>query len=119
VTVSRSDLDRLRARFKGHQTQLVTNRRNVEVEGKLERLLELHVEWIDSSKPRQLGAARQAIHHGGCELVLVATGFVGHDVDSMLKSACKLAKSPFISVRKGSISACLRALKAFEQCERR
>lgn len=107
------DYDELRARLEDHRVFLVTNRRAVDVECELRARVGLRVTWVDSTHPRQLDAARSTVRQGACELVLVATAFVGHDVDMILKSACKQAEIPFLAVNKGGLQACILALMSF------
>jgi hypothetical protein len=119
VTVSSTELARLRARFEGCRARLVTNRRSAEVEHELEQAIGLRIKWVDCAQPRRLNATKLAVRHGAVQLILVATSFVGHAVDNALKLPCRRAKVPFIPVENGSAQACLLALRTFMLHERR
>lgn len=106
-------LPQLRTRFDGRRALFISNRRECAIERKLRDCLGLRVTWVDSTHPRRLHAARKTVQRRGCDLILVATSFVGHDVDATLKPVCKRNNIPYVIVRKGSINACLGALATF------
>lgn len=101
---------RLRPILEGQHALMVTNRREAIIERDLHDRLALAVTWVDSGRPRRLQAARSTILMAGCDLVLVATGFVGHNVDMLLKPVCKHCRVPFLAASRGRLLAYLTAM---------
>jgi hypothetical protein len=101
---------RLRPFIEGQRVLLVSDRRKAAVEDELRERLGLEVTWIDSKRPRKLQSAQAGVSAGSCDLVLVATSFVGHNVDRLLKPACKQRGIPFLAAKKGRLLSYVTAL---------
>jgi hypothetical protein len=101
---------KLRAQLAGRRAILVSNRGKSTIDQWLREHLGLTVEVIETKRQRKLESARNAIRSGRCDLVLVVTEFVGHNVEYTLKPICKQLGVPFVAIGKGRPQACLIAL---------
>lgn len=102
-------IDAVRARVAGQSAVFVSNRTDNGLQEKLEKRLGLSIDWCDGS-PRKLQAVSKQILGGSYQLVILATGFAGHDADGLLGKAASRAGVPFVRAYKGRPLATLRAI---------
>lgn len=96
---------------RGRKALLVLNRSDPNLERRLSELLELvQLDAIEFSN-RSLEAKRGSILQWGYDLVLSATGFQSHQVDRVLREACRKREVPYVRIAKGRPLATLRALE--------
>jgi hypothetical protein len=101
---------KLRPKLAGRRAYLVSNRGKSTLEPWLRQHLGLTIQLIEAKRQRKLESARHAIRSGNCDLVLIVTDFVGHNVEHILKPICKQFGVPFVAIGKGRPRACLIAL---------
>lgn len=102
--------EKVLASTRGKRDLFVSNRADGELQARLDALLEFGaLEWAEAS-PRRNASAVEAIAAGSYDLVLGATGFLGHKDDGQLARACRCAGVPFIRADKGRPGAVIRAL---------
>lgn len=103
--------DAILERTAGRRVLFVSNRTEVDLQ---ERLIELYrfgaLAWEEVA-PRRIAAAVQAIASGSYDLVLGATGFMGHVDDNQLARACRSAGIPYVRVDKGKPTGVRLALE--------
>ncbi len=99
----------MRARVAGQSAVFVSNRTDNDLKSRLEKRLGLSIDWCDGS-PRKLQAVSKQILGGSYQLVILATGFAGHDADGLLGKAAGRAGVPFVRAYKGRPLATLRAI---------
>lgn len=100
---------RVRAQTKGARALFVSNREDPELGARLEELLGINIAWCDGSL-RRVQAACERISRGTYDLVLSATGFQVHGVDSALARASGAARIPYVRVNRGRPVACIQAI---------
>lgn len=103
-------LEQLRERLIGRRALLVSDRANRELEHKLHSVLGLKLTWVNSKHARKLQSAKRSVQSGTCDFVLIASSFMGHKVDAVLKGACKQSGTLFVDVKQGKFHSCVRAL---------
>lgn len=59
------------------------------------------VDWVTTDHARNLQVLASAVKGGSVEFVIVLRRFIGHDVDRILRPACRAAGVPWVSVDKG------------------
>lgn len=59
------------------------------------------VDWVTTDHARNLAVLASAVKGGSVEFVVVLRRFIGHDVDRILRPACRAAGVPWVSVEKG------------------
>ena len=95
---------------KGKRALFVGNRTDGALQERLLALLELErLEWSEAT-PRRVDAAVEAISSRAYDLVLGATGFMGHKYDARLARACKGAGVPYVRADRARPGAVVRAL---------
>jgi len=99
----------LRPQLDGQRALFVSNRRDSEIIRALQRLVGLDTEIV-VNKPARVRSACEAIGRGRYDLVMAATGFIGHKTERSLVVACRGSGTPFVRAYKGRPLACLRAL---------
>jgi hypothetical protein len=87
----------------------VSNREDPELGSRLRDLLGIEITWCDGSL-RRVQAQCERIKAGSYELVLSATGFQVHGVDSALARAASSADVPYVRVNRGRPVACVQAI---------
>ena len=106
-------LDQLRTRVreetKGRRALFVSNRDDPELGAKLTDLLGISITWCDGSL-RRVQAACERIARGSYDLILSATGFQVHGVDTALARAAGAAGVPYVRVNRGRPVACVQAI---------
>ena len=102
-------IDAVRARTDGKAAVFVSNRTDNDLKGKLERRLGLTIEWCDGS-PRRVQSVAKQVQAGKYDLVILATGFAGHDADAILGKAAARGDAHFVRAYKGRPLATLRAI---------
>jgi hypothetical protein len=100
---------RVRAQTRGSRALFVSNRDDPELGARLEELLGITISWCDGSL-RRVQAACERIARGSYDLVLSATGFQVHGVDSALARASSAAGIPYVRVNRGRPVACVQAI---------
>ncbi len=100
---------RVRAQTTGSRALFVSNRDDPELGAKLEELLGITITWCDGSL-RRVQAQCERIARGSYDLVLSATGFQVHGVDSALAKAANAAGVPYVRVNRGRPVACVQAI---------
>ena len=95
---------------KGKRALFVGNRADGTLQERLLALLELErLEWSEAT-PRRVDAAVEAIASRAYDLVLGATGFMGHKYDARISRACKGAGVPYVRADRARPGAVVRAL---------
>ena len=87
----------------------VSNREDPELGARLSDLLGITITWCDGSL-RRVQAQCERIARGSYDLVLSATGFQVHGVDSALARASSAASIPYVRVNRGRPVACVQAI---------
>jgi hypothetical protein len=100
---------RVRARTQGRNTLFVSNREDPELGARLEELLGIHITWCDGSL-RRVQAQCERIKGGSYSLILSATGFQVHGVDSAVAGAASAGGVPYVRVNRGRPVACVQAI---------
>ena len=94
---------------KGKRILFVNNRADHYLKTQLELAFEPgELKWCSCDK--ELENTIRSIETTDYDLILVATGFLGHDSDIRIRKAAKKAGSKYISVNKGRPLACCRAI---------
>jgi len=102
--------DELLALTKGKRALFVGNRNDGALQERLQEMLDLEkLEWSEAT-PRRVDAAVDAIAARTYDLVLGATGFMGHKYDARLARACRIAGIPYVRADRGRPGAVARAL---------
>jgi hypothetical protein len=99
----------VRSRTQGKHVLFVSNREDPELGSRLSELLGIEITWCDGSL-RRVQAQCERIKAGSYELVLSATGFQVHGVDSALARAASSADVPYVRVNRGRPVACVQAI---------
>ena len=100
---------RVREETKGRRALFVSNRDDPELGAKLTDLLGISITWCDGSL-RRVQAACERIARGSYDLILSATGFQVHGVDTALARAAGAAGVPYVRVNRGRPVACVQAI---------
>jgi hypothetical protein len=112
-TLAQAEIDilsaRVRAQTQGRRALFVSNREDPELGARLTELLGISVAWCDGSL-RRVQAQCERIQRGSYDLVLSATGFQVHGVDSALARASSGAGIPYVRVNRGRPVACVQAI---------
>ena len=94
---------------KGKRILFANNRADHNLKTQLELAFEPgELKWCSCDK--ELENTIRSIETTDYDLILVATGFLGHDSDIRIRKAAKKAGSKYISVNKGRPLACCRAI---------
>jgi hypothetical protein len=67
------------------------------------------LDWVESA-PRAIEAVANAITNKKYDVVIAATGFLDHPVDTKLSHACRGVGVPYVRANRGRVGACMRAL---------
>jgi hypothetical protein len=100
---------RVRQQTKGSRALFVSNREDPELGARLSEMLGISITWCDGSL-RRVQAQCERITRGSYDLVLSATGFQVHGVDSALARASSAAGIPYVRVNRGRPVACVQAI---------
>jgi hypothetical protein len=100
---------KVRAQTQDRRALFVSNREDPELGARLTDLLGITITWCDGSL-RRVQAQCERISRGSYDLVLSATGFQVHGVDSALARASSAASIPYIRVNRGRPVACVQAI---------
>ena len=100
---------RVRAQTQGKKALFVSNREDPELGARLEELLGIQIAWCDGSL-RRVQAQCERIKGGSYDLILSATGFQVHGVDSALARAASAGNVPYVRVNRGRPVACVQAI---------
>ncbi len=101
----------VRSHTEGKRILFVSNRRDEHLRRRLMELFGFgEVDWSEGDI-RELQSKQEAISNHTYDMVLVATGFQSHMVDSVLNSACSKARVKYVRVNRGRPAAVCRALK--------
>ncbi len=93
----------------GRTAMFVSNREDPELAERLEALLRCSLTWVEGTT-RRVDAACEKIARNPPDLVLSATGFQMHKVDTMLARAARASGVPFVRVNRGRPVAVVLAL---------
>lgn len=104
------DVDRARERVAGQRVLFIGNKTREGLRAVLESVLDVQIDWLDGTKLRRCRAAAERIGHGRYDVAFVATSFVGHDCDKILKKACRQSETEYVPVNKGGLSQVVRGL---------
>ncbi len=99
----------VRARTQGRKALFVSNREDPELGVRLTDLLGISITWCDGSL-RRVQAQCERIKGKSYDLILSATGFQVHGVDSALARAAGGAGVPYVRVNRGRPVACVQAI---------
>jgi hypothetical protein len=72
-------------------------------------MLGITITWCDGSL-RRVQAQCERITRGSYDIILSATGFQVHGVDSALASAARAASVAYVRVNRGRPVACIKAI---------
>jgi hypothetical protein len=98
------------ARTRGRRAVFVTNRTDPDLQVRLRDVCEFsELDWVESA-PRSIDAVADAIANKKYDVVIAATGFLDHPVDTKLSHACRGASVPYVRANRGRVGACMRAL---------
>jgi hypothetical protein len=100
---------RVRSHVQGYRALFVSNREDPELGTRLTDLLGITISWCDGSL-RRVQAACERISRGSYDVVLSATGFQVHGVDSALARASSTAGILYVRVNRGRPVACVQAI---------
>jgi hypothetical protein len=100
---------KVRAQTQDRRALFVSNREDPELGARLTDLLGITITWCDGSL-RRVQAQCERISRGSYDLVLSATGFQVHGVDSALARASSAASIPYVRVNRGRPVACVQAI---------
>lgn len=99
------------SRTRGKAALFISNRADPDLRDRLvEACAFSKLDWVEA-EPRRIDAVADAVTAGKYDLVLSATGFLDHSVDTKLARACRGADVPYVRVHKGRPAASLRALE--------
>ena len=101
--------DRVRPHTQGRRVLFASNRADDKLEARLTELLGVRMTGCDSA-PRRLQSQCERIAQGSYDLVLSATGFQDHAMDSALAKATSAARIPYVRVNRGRPLACAQAI---------
>jgi hypothetical protein len=87
----------------------ICNRNDRRLERKLETELGLEVDWCVLG-PRRMRSAAHKVRAGHYDLVIIATGFVGHSVEHVIGKAAKSVGVPIVRAGRGRLWATAEAL---------
>jgi hypothetical protein len=99
----------VRSRVEGQRAVFVTNRPSPDIEERLHELLGIDVSTFEAS-PRRVDALCERIANRKYDIVLSATGFQHHTVDSAISKVAKSVQIPLIRVDRGRPLACVKAI---------
>jgi len=99
----------VRVHTQGRKALFVSNREDPELGHRLHDLLGLEITWCDGSL-RRVQAMCERIKGGTYHMVLSATGFQVHGVDSALARASSTAGVRYVRVNRGRPIACVQAI---------
>lgn len=99
----------LRAKTAGWRGLIVSNRVDHDVRKELETLLDMEIASAVAT-PRRTDAACEAIEGGRYDVVICATGFVGHSTEGHLRSAARGTDTRIVRAYKARVLGCLRAM---------
>ena len=103
-------LDAVRPQTHGLKAMFVSNRADPALETALRDAFEFaSLDWCEGS-PRRIHAVAERISAGSYDLVLGATGFQSHSMDTHLIRACRRANVRYVRVHRGRQLACTLAL---------
>lgn len=91
----------LRRETEGLRVLYVSNRSEERLREKLQARFGFRALAWEEAAPRRVAAAAASIATGSHDLVLGATGFLGHSCDVRLRKACKAVGVPYVRVMKG------------------
>jgi hypothetical protein len=103
-------IDRARALVAGRRALFVGNRIDTELMDRLAAELELTPEGCVVGQKRQVQNAAERIRRGSYDLVLLATGFVDHSAEAIIRDAVRARGVTSLRVGKGRILACAVAI---------
>ncbi|HEX4517917.1 MAG TPA: hypothetical protein VH054_30465, partial [Polyangiaceae bacterium] len=84
------------ARTRGRRAVFVTNRTDPDLQVRLRDVCEFsELDWVESA-PRTIEAVANAIVNKKYDVVIAATGFLDHPVDTKLSHACRGAGVPYV-----------------------
>jgi hypothetical protein len=108
--MTESILARARALAAGKRALFVTNRRDESTRRILEKDLAMHIDWEDVTQVKTALTAAARISNGKYDLVFVATSFVAHKADSVIRTACRKSGTKLFSVARGGVLQMAQAL---------
>ena len=108
--VSEDLVKRARRVVEGKRLLLVTNHRDEALRRRLENALGANIELRDVQQVKGALAAAARIATGRYHLVLVATSFVSHKSDNVIRRACRASSARYVSVKRGSLQQVAGAL---------
>jgi hypothetical protein len=98
--------------IRNQRVLFITNRADPNLQRTLQEQLEpKDLDWL-IAEARKVDAAAEAIAGGKYDLVLCATGFVGHSSERVIRTACERAdRVPYIRAYKGRYASVLRSIE--------
>jgi hypothetical protein len=95
-------LERAKELLQGKKVLFVSNRPDKRLQKKLADELGIEVDWKDVERVSAAQTASDRIKNGQYDLVFVATSFVSHKSDKVVKAACKSSETRYVPVNKGT-----------------
>jgi hypothetical protein len=108
--MTESIIARARALAAGKRALFVTNRSDESIRRSLERELAIRIDWEDVTQVKTALTAAERINNGKYDLVFVATSFIAHRADTVIRQACRKSGTRIFSVARGGILQLAQAL---------
>jgi len=103
-------LSRVRPATRGKRALFVSNRTDPDLEAAIGAAFQFaELDWCEGS-PRRVQTVAERVTKGTYDMVLGATGFQSHSMDTHLFRACRRARIPYVRVHRGRTLACTLAL---------
>ena len=96
--------------IEGQTVLFCTNRPDERLRKKLEKELGIKLDWKDVQQVTAAQTASNRIRNGKYDMVFVATSFVSHKSDKVIKGACKLSATRYVPVNKGTAHQVVQGL---------
>lgn len=103
-------LERVRRIVEGQKVLFVSNRTDERLRRKLEKELGIEVDWKDVQQVKAAQTASSRIRNGRYDMVFVATSFISHKSDKLIKGACQESDTRYVPVNKGSAQHVVQGL---------
>lgn len=103
-------LEAVRPRTRGKRALFVSNRNDPDLETAIRDCFAFgQLDWCEGS-PRRVQTVAERVSKGSYDIVLGATGFQSHSMDTHLIRACRRASVPYVRVHRGRQLACTIAI---------
>jgi hypothetical protein len=103
-------IDRIRPVTEGKRSVFVSNRRDPELQAQLQEAFGFETLDFRIAEARRMQQLGELIADDEYDMVLGATGFQSHTLDTVLAKACRSAGVQYVRVNDGRPLSCLRAV---------